>query len=225
MTSLPEHWREMEELIDHDHGVLAIVHDVVALAGLHPDEIARAHDFTEIRRASFIGGRSALALALAHLGLTDRPSIGTDARGAPVLPAGYVGSVSHKGARAVALAAHDDGFDLGVDIELVRAPRKGVAEMILTPTELARSPDPMQVLAAFSLKESIYKAIAPTLKRYVAFREAEVMLPSLTTSFAHAEVTLTLANGEPAPNVEATVALHGEYVITTARALRRAVDS
>lgn len=210
-----------ERLIDHPHGVLAIVDDVVALDALHPEEIARAHDFTEHRRASFVAGRSALAVALAHLGLRDRPAIGTDDRGAPVLPSGFVGSVSHKSARAVALAALDAGFDLGVDVELARAPRPGVAEMILTPAELARIDDPLLVLAAFSLKEAVYKAIAPGLRRYVAFREAEISLPSLSESFTHAEVTLTLANGERAPAIEATVALLGDYILTTARATRR----
>ncbi len=210
-----------ERLIDHPHGVLAIVDDVTEPHALHPEELARARDFTEHRRASFVAGRSALAVALAHLGLRDRPAIGTDDRGAPLLPSGFVGSVSHKSARAVALAALDAGFDLGVDVELVRVPREGVAEMILTESELARIDDPLQILAAFSLKEAVYKAIAPGLRRYVAFREAEITLPALSESFTHAEVTLTLARGEPAPRIEATVALFGDTIITTARATRR----
>jgi enterobactin synthetase component D len=207
-------------VIEHAHGILAIVDDIVALDALHPEEIARAHDFKEIRRASFIAGRSALSVALAALGLTDRPSIGSDDRGAPVLPAGYVGSVSHKGGRAVALVAVDEGFDLGVDVERAIAPRDGVDRMVLTDGELARVRDPIEVIASFSLKESIYKAIDPRVRRYVGFREAEVLLPQLGSAFAHASVTLTLAHGEASPQLEATIARIDDFIITTARARR-----
>lgn len=210
-------------VIEHPHGVLAIfdaVDDIVAVDALHPDEIARAADFPEIRRASFIAGRSALSIALAALGLSDRPSIGTDDRGAPVLPPGYVGSVSHKAGRAVALVAEDRGFDLGVDVERAIAPRAGVDRMILLDSELARVRDPLDVIASFSLKESIYKAIDPRVRRYVSFHEAEVILPKIEATFTHAVVALTLKNGERSPSIEATVARIGDFIVTTARARR-----
>lgn len=207
-------------VIEHAHGILAVVDDIVALDALHPEEIARAHDFREIRRASFIAGRSALSVALAALGLSDRPSIGSDERGAPILPSGYVGSVSHKGGRAVALVAVDEGFDLGVDVERAVPARRGIDRLVLTESELARVRDPLEVIASFSLKESIYKAIDPRVRRYVGFHEAEVTLPPLGSTFAHAAVTLTLAHGEEAPELEATIARLDDFIVTTARARR-----
>lgn len=210
----------VERLIEHPHGVLAIVDDVIAPDALHPEEIARAEDFRAIRRTSFIAGRSALAVALAALGLDERPSIGSNDRGAPVLPSGYVGSVSHKGGRAVALAAEDAGFDLGVDVELLKAPRPGLEKMVLTDRERGRLEDPLLVLASFSIKEAVYKAIDPRLRRYVSFQEAELELTALTESFTIVAVSLTLAGGEPAGEVIATVARIDDHIIATARATR-----
>jgi 4'-phosphopantetheinyl transferase EntD len=207
-------------VIEHPHGVLAIVDDVISVDSLHPDEIARAEDFREIRRASFIAGRSALSVALAALGLSDRPSIGSDDRGAPLLPPGYVGSVSHKGGRAVALVAEDEGFDLGVDVERAIAPRQGIERMVLTEIEQMRVRDPLEIIASFSLKEAIYKAIDPSVKRYVGFHEVEVMLPALSEEFARAEVSFGLKNGESIATIETTVAWIGDFIITTARAKR-----
>lgn len=207
-------------VIEHPHGVLAIFDasdDVLGVDALHPDEIARAEDFREIRRASFIAGRSALSVALAALGVSDRPSIGSDERGAPLLPPGFVGSVSHKGGRAVALVAPDDGFDLGVDVERASPPREGVARMVLTEVERMRVRDPIDVMAAFSLKESIYKAIDPRVRRYVGFHEASVILPRLSSKFTEAEVTLSLRSDERF-TISATIALVDDFIVTTALA-------
>src|SRR5205809_366063 len=74
---------------------------------LHPDEAAFVHAAPGPRRASFIGGRVALRAAIAALGdaAAPPPAILSTARGAPALPAGYVGSISHKRELAVAIAA------------------------------------------------------------------------------------------------------------------------
>ena len=47
----------------------------------------------------------------------DAPAVLTDSRGAPVLPAGVSGSISHKTKLAVALVARESRARLGVDIE------------------------------------------------------------------------------------------------------------
>ncbi len=75
-------------------------------------------------------------------------------------------------------------------------------------------------LASFSVKESIYKAIAPKLRRYVGFQEAVVTLPGraeMRATFARVEVRLQLASGEPAPRVEATITERDGEIVSTAR--------
>lgn len=174
------------------------------------------------RETTFEGGRRALARALAELG-GNASSIERDDRGAPVLPSGFVGSVSHKGTTCVALAAVDEGARIGVDLERVRRIHPGLERKILVEEELAQidglaeQERARHVLACFSVKEAIYKAIDPYLRRYVAFHEA-ILDFDLARSSAVA-VRLVLAKGERAPLVSATLSIDGERILATARAL------
>ncbi|MES1208662.1 MAG: 4'-phosphopantetheinyl transferase superfamily protein [Pseudomonadota bacterium] len=150
-------------------------------AALHPDERAFARGLSDARRASWIGGRVALRAALDDAGLpADAPILAT-AQGAPDLPAGSLGSISHKPGLAVAVAAADGGspLTLGVDLELVRPLRADLSARILTDGERAALPPPgpardAHLLRVFSAKEAIFKALSPQLRRFIGFREAEI---------------------------------------------------
>lgn len=138
---------------------------------------------SKLRRLSFVAGRLALLEALAQLG-AERSALGRDDRGAPRLPTGFSGSVSHKRRAdtgrvvAVALAAQvKPGQEtVGVDIETKTPPRPDIASRILTELEqrdlTGDERDWPFVLSSFSVKEAIYKAIDPFLGRYVSFTEA-----------------------------------------------------
>src|SRR5215216_5763537 len=76
-----------------------------ALARLPPIEQAHARGLGELRRRDFIAGRLALHEALGDFTV---PLLSDD-RGAPVLPDGWVGSVSHKGPVAAALVGPAGG--------------------------------------------------------------------------------------------------------------------
>jgi enterobactin synthetase component D len=87
--------------------------------GLHPDEAAFARTLSPVRRAGWVGGRVALRAALAAVGVDAAAPLLTTPRGAPILPAGAVGSVSHKSDLAVALAARAEtppAAPLGIDV-------------------------------------------------------------------------------------------------------------
>ncbi len=171
------------------HGVCTIVAledaDVeAAYARLPAAERAYADSLGPLRRREVICGRTALHDALASLepNLATSPILADD-RGAPVLPAGWVGSVSHKGERGAALVAPVGGARVGVDLELAQPSRQDIARYILTRREqeaLATSPDSALVdrgkgaTLRFSIKEAIYKAIDPFVRRYVAFTEVEL---------------------------------------------------
>ena len=149
-------------------------------AGLHADEWAHAVTLAGPRRRDFVAGRLVLR-ALLHGGA---PALLPDDRGAPRLPPGWVGSVSHKRGRAAAAVAPDDGWSLGVDLEDARPPRLDLGPRVLTPRELAALTaaelDPVgygrAVTRAFSIKEAVYKAIDPLVRRYVGFREVELIV-------------------------------------------------
>lgn len=151
------------------------------LADLDPEERAFLAQLGPNRQRTFAAGRLALRAALRELGLPDGPVL-PDERGAPRLPVGALGSISHKRTLAVALAApaSEQGWALGVDLEEDRPLRVDIARRVLTEQE--RVPleglDPHershQVLARFSLKEAFYKAISGFVKRSVAFEEVVI---------------------------------------------------
>lgn len=133
------------------------------------------------RLNKFIGGRVAMRRALKFIGREDSPPIFKDSYGAPLLPLGVIGSISHKDDIAVGVAAIDAVGRIGVDIE--RTSNKSsqlLSNRLLTQREqdsLGRIPGipaDEEVLLIFSFKESVFKAIHPYLKRSVGFREVEI---------------------------------------------------
>jgi 4'-phosphopantetheinyl transferase EntD len=195
------------------HGACVVIelddHDA-ALADLPAAEQHRAAELAPPRRRDYIAGRTAL-----HLALASAAPILSDDRGAPILPAGWVGSVSHKGAFAAALVAAAGHGHVGVDLERAVPPRLDIAPRILTPRELAALPDRGRaVTLRFAIKEAIYKAIAPYVRRYVGFTEVEL-------DFTGDGVSVT--TGLPFA-IEASWREHAGHWLATARAARNRED-
>ena len=164
---------------------------------LEPAELELAGTVSPARRDAFVAGRMALRAAVHAVSprLSHAPLLRTG-RGAPLLPHGLSGSISHKRTRAVAIAApHDEtatdartGARVGIDLERrphedsARRPDDGraLARRILTPREqegIAALDDIAHRDAAllhFALKEAVYKAIDPFVERYVRFTEVEI---------------------------------------------------
>lgn len=192
--------------------------DEAALGELHAAERALAQELAPLRRREWVAGRRALRRALVGVVEPAAPLLRDD-RGAPVVPAGAVGSVSHKRALAVALAAPDAGWTIGVDLEVPGPRRIDISARVLTAAERALLPAAdaaardRAVILAFALKEAIYKAIDPHLRRYVGFQEVAVW-----------PVADGGARVEPlAPwglEVEAAWVEIEEYLVCTARARR-----
>lgn len=191
-----------------------------ALARLHPDEQARAAALAPVRRRDWVAGRLALRAALDAAGLAAAAPVLADDRGAPVLPAGIGGSVSHKRGLAVALAAPAAGACVGVDVEVLAAPRVDIGPRILTEAErealasLDAAARGLAITLRFALKEAIYKAIDPFVRRYVGFREVAVW----PTDDGLARVE-PLSPDLP-PSIEAAFTTVGSLLVCTARATR-----
>jgi enterobactin synthetase component D len=197
----------------HGQCVLVEVDDFdSALAALPPEERAHAEALAEIRRREMICGRTAL-----HHGIGDFTSaILPDDRGAPQLPAGWVGSVSHKGALAGALVTPSFGGFVGLDLERAAPPKVDIARRVLTAREAIALPeDPLErgraVTLRFAIKEAIYKAIDPYLRRYVGFLEVELALDGDAVAVTTA---LPIA-------IEASWREHDGHWLATARAVRK----
>jgi enterobactin synthetase component D len=201
--------------LETPHGlcVLVDIDDVDdTLAQLPTQEQQYAATLAELRRREHVGGRFALHHALADF----TTPIGVSDRGAPVLPSGWTGSVSHKGARAAAIVAAFDGAHVGLDLERAAPPKVDIARRILTPHEQAAlAGDELErgraVTLRFAIKEAIYKAVDPYVRRYVGFTEVEL---DLEGDRAHVRSALPFS-------IEATWREHEGFWLATARATRR----
>ena len=168
------------------HGIAAGVHlpagsapvPTEVLAQLHPDERALARTMGGFRQIQFVGGRLALGQLFAELGVR-RSAVVSNAHGAPQLPAGLVGSVTHKSELAIAMLCRGT-HRLGIDLEDTDRDRPGVARRVLRAEELAAvealPPDRQwrDTALRFSTKEAVYKALHPFLERYIGFGEVAV---------------------------------------------------
>jgi hypothetical protein len=133
-----------------------------------PEEYRLAARLVPERRSDFLIGRRALHNALADIGLDPGGPIGFSGR-RPRLPASAVGSISHSAGIAVGIAAPRKRFrSAGVDLELI-CPPLAAGRLILTKAELgwvhAGTPETarQRLLAAFSAKESVFKALGGLL--------------------------------------------------------------
>jgi 4'-phosphopantetheinyl transferase EntD len=150
-------------------------------AMLHPQERQFAMNLSAIRRPHWMMGRVCLRQATRAI-VADPPPLLADHRGAPILPAGLSGSVSHKADIAVSLVAlTTPDIRIGVDVEHARPSKHDISTRILTDQELAQLeqlPTDQRgraVTLRFSIKEAIYKAIDPVVQRYVGFREVSLL--------------------------------------------------
>ena len=151
-------------------------------AALHPDERQHLAGLPAARQPSFAAGRVALHRALLEAGLPDGPLL-PGPRGAPTVPAGALGSISHKRELAVALTApaRPSAIGLGVDLEDLRRLRVDISHRVLTEDERRRwaalppgEDRDHDLIRRFSLKESVYKAVNAFVDRYVPFHHVEV---------------------------------------------------
>lgn len=199
------------------------------LPNLTDEERAFLETLSLARRPTWLAGRIAMHKALQDLQL-DAGSILASKRGAPELPEGASGSISHKETLAVALVARKEGgLSLGVDIEPIPSippsptdqgwdNRPDISSRIMTHEELSSLtaiPDGSrrhEVVLHFSIKEAIYKAINPLIGRYVSFQEATV-LPHPDGSV---DVTLALTKQEGPFHAEARWSEIEGHILTTA---------
>lgn len=132
------------------------------------------------RRAEWCAGRRCAGEALRLLtGQTSYPDMAPDR--SPIWAGDVVGSISHSGNSAIAIVARaGECRGIGIDLERVlgQAEAGEIALQALTPAERKRlgiRVDPFLVTLAFSAKESLFKALYPTLRRPFTFHASELL--------------------------------------------------
>nr|WP_297459458.1 4'-phosphopantetheinyl transferase superfamily protein [uncultured Halomonas sp.] len=178
-----------------------------------PDAIASA---APKRQMEFLAGRLCAREALHRLiGIAHVPAVAQSK--APVWPAGLIGSITHSGDLAAALVAPIQGYrGLGLDAETLLTAQRGerLARQILTPNErdwLATLPTDRRgefVTLAFSLKESLFKALFPLVNVRFYFQDAELIAWNSETQ----QTTLQLRK-PLSPDWPSASQLHGQYTL------------
>jgi 4'-phosphopantetheinyl transferase EntD len=141
----------------------------------------------EVRRASGAARVAARAL-LDELGADRSAPLPRSPSGAPLWPAGIVGSLAHDEAFAVAAAARRGRVvGLGLDVEPAEPLPEEVVDIVLSETERRETGgDGVAQRLVFVAKEAVYKATHPLDGLWLDFPDIEVRL---------AEGTATLRDG------------------------------
>jgi enterobactin synthetase component D len=196
-----------------------------------PPELVSA---TETRRRQFVAGRYCAERALQALGVKPvRASVPRDPAGAPLWPAGVVGSITHTGTLAAAAAAwQDDLLGLGIDCEpiVTEAQARRLNGSVVLPEETRLGESVFQpavwFTVVFSAKESVFKCLYPLVGRRFDYACVALERYHAPTGAFHARL---LADLSPALREGRTIAgrcqLIGGVVHTGAWLPRRTPDA
>lgn len=132
------------------------------------------------RRAEYFAGRFLCRQLLLHRGLAPQVEYGRHHQ--PLWPQGWIGSITHNDDVAlVALTEEIYGRLLGIDLESWMSPELAAEtkDLVVLPGELASLgsdwlPERLLTLV-FSAKESLFKALYPTVREYFGFDSAELV--------------------------------------------------
>jgi 4'-phosphopantetheinyl transferase EntD len=153
-----------------------------ALALLPEERGAFAGSVDKVKRASGAARIVARSLML-QLG-EPQQAIPKSASGAPVWPAGLVGSLAHDGRVAVAAIARRSAFaGLGIDVEPAEPLEPDLLDLVATSTERRGiAGDPLQGRLLFAIKEAVYKSVHPLDGVFLEHHDVEVDLAAGTAA-------------------------------------------
>lgn len=190
--------------------------------GIYVEEEALVKQAISKRRSEFAAGRFAARHCLAALGLSSQPLL-RGSLGAPQWPEGVLGSITHDGGYAIAVATDYPGI-LGLGIDLVDQSRRAKnlpANMIVNSLDSEairqylwssrrQSVDPL--LLAFSLKESAVKALSEKLNQFIDLLDISLHYKNgcLTASHSNDTHSVTLSAIWDAHHILTMGLIHGD---------------
>ena len=131
------------------------------------------------RRTEFALGRAAAREALAGLGFPEPLPVLRGAGREPRWPEGVVGSITHCGELAIAVAAKQEGVkSIGIDLEDVERITEEIVDVVANAAErrwvFGGEDSKTRLAMLFSAKESVYKTIYPLEHRFFDFHAVEL---------------------------------------------------
>ncbi|MBB5016766.1 enterobactin synthetase component D [Chitinivorax tropicus] len=175
------------------------------------------------RQIEFAAGRWCALRALRQRGYGGPASIPIGRDRAPCWPMGYVGSISHSKGLAVAIAGERQHFmGVGIDIErpVAMDTLRLIAHQIATQAELAIGLQKglayeTWATLVFSAKESLFKALYPTVGHYFDFLEASVSLLDTRSGHIYLKLLQTLSSHHIVGHAyRVDYAIGNEYLVT-----------
>ncbi len=150
-------------------------------------ELAATGRMSPRRMQEFSAGRAHARAVLQELGLR-APVVPVRADRGPLWPDGFVGSISHAGELALAVAAPSAVMRaIGVDLEPGLPLDQDLLNRVCRPEEIGRlkaSARPLhQAKLIFSAKESVYKCVAPLMEVFLDFADLEILFHSADETF------------------------------------------
>jgi 4'-phosphopantetheinyl transferase EntD len=172
-------------------------------APLFPAEEAAVSGAGAKRRAEFAAARGCARRALTSAGFEPGP-VPRGPTGAPVWPAGVVGSITHcEGYRACAIGRAGTFVAIGIDAEPHEPLPANVLPMVASEKEraalaklAAEVPGACWTKVLFSAKEAVFKAWSGATGRWLGFADAELTLDAGGT-FASRVSAGSAAGGDP----------------------------
>lgn len=181
--------------------------------GLTPLEARAVERAIPKRVAEFAAGRRAARTALDAIGL-ERASLPVGPDRAPVWPKGATGSISHDRDLALAAAVSlDVASSIGIDLTEAAPLPEGVRERILRHRHESHLTD-IEARAAFSAKESLFKALAPHVGFVFGFSAAVVHVDMDRGRF-DAHLVQPIGPFPKGRTWEGQIAINGDRLITT----------
>jgi 4'-phosphopantetheinyl transferase EntD len=146
-------------------------------SALLPAEINSIASRLEAARRASGAARIVGRALMAQLGVAEA-AIPKDASGAPLWPAGVIGSFAHDDTIAVAsVGLAGVAASVGVDVEPAILLPPDVRDLVVTPREQARiGDDPCGGRLLFTIKEAVYKAVHPLDRTFLEYHDIEVDL-------------------------------------------------
>lgn len=165
--------------------------DLYRVLNIHAPE--NLGNWTPKRQAEFLAGRLLARMGQGAIGR--RPgSVHMGQDRAPRWPCGVTGSISHSNRHCACIIVPQGSGDPGIDVETVASGSKLKALQAKAMTdreraELASAQDPaLLATLVFSAKETLFKALYPTVQRFFGFHCAELAAAPGT---AHVSLALT----------------------------------
>lgn len=177
------------------------------------------------RRAEFLAGRYCAQKALFNLiGVPYMPERHKDKT--PIWPQNCVGSISHTSGLAGAMVARRTDYkSVGIDLERPLSSHEcsnDLIRTIQTPAEqlrmttLLRLSDCLALTLAFSLKESLFKALHPLVCIFFNFKDVELMQCDITGNARFRLLKSLSPEWEKGTELTAHFYINNEYILTWA---------